>query len=111
MAGKTRQNPSERSLSAEFHERVYELVERIPPGRVLSYGVIAEILGEGGSRNVGRAMSLSGGLPWWRVVRADGRFPACDRGEALGRYRSENTALRPGETSVDMRQAFWNGPY
>ena len=49
------------------------MVEAIPPGRVMSYGDIAEYLGEGGPRQVGRVMALwGGGVPWWRVIHADG---------------------------------------
>lgn len=96
----------------EFNERVHLLVEKIPAGKVLSYGAIAEILNDegfgGGPRNVGQAMSVSGGLPWWRVVRADGRFPACHLGEAIDHYRAEQTPLR-SDYLVDMRQAMWDG--
>ena len=62
-------------LPAEGHvdgytERVLSLVERIPPGRVMSYGDVAEWLGEGGPRQVGRVLALhGGGVPWWRVPR------------------------------------------
>ncbi|MFD0886905.1 MGMT family protein, partial [Streptosporangium algeriense] len=52
-----------------YAERVLDLVERIPAGRVMSYGDIAEYLGEGGPRQVGRVMSTwGGGVPWWRVT-------------------------------------------
>ncbi|HEU4595285.1 MAG TPA: MGMT family protein, partial [Pyrinomonadaceae bacterium] len=33
--------------SPRYRERVYELVRRIPPGRVMTYGQLAELLGEG----------------------------------------------------------------
>ena len=57
----------------EYAERVLEVAELIPPGRVMTYGDVAEWLGEGGPRQVGRVMALYGGaVPWWRVVRADG---------------------------------------
>lgn len=100
------------TVPTDFDERVHSIVEKIPAGKVLSYGAISEILNDqgvgGGPRNVGRAMSLSGGLPWWRVVRADGRFPACHAGEALEHYRSEQTPLRSDE-AVDIPNAMWDG--
>ena len=34
-------------MDREFVERVLDLVERIPPGRAVSYGVIAEHLAAG----------------------------------------------------------------
>ncbi|CAN5469949.1 hypothetical protein BH23ACT6_BH23ACT6_24190 [soil metagenome] len=53
-------------------ERVLRVVERIPPGRVASYGDIGEIVGIG-PRYVGRVLSTYGsGVPWWRVVNASG---------------------------------------
>lgn len=91
----------------EYVERVLALVEQIPPGRVMSYGAIAEAVGAGGPRQVGRVMSLEGGgVPWWRVVRADGGLPLCHDGEALARHRDEGTPLRPS-LKVDMAAAGW----
>ncbi|MCO5971963.1 MGMT family protein [Actinoallomurus soli] len=92
----------------EFAERVLDVVERIPPGRVMAYGDVAEFLGEGGPRQVGRVMALwGGGVPWWRVIRADGSPPQCHEQRAMRHYRAEGTPLR-GER-VDMRLARWTG--
>jgi methylated-DNA-protein-cysteine methyltransferase-like protein len=57
-----------------FFQGVYELVGQIPPGRVIAYGQIARILGKPrGAREVGWAMrNCPEGLPWHRVVMADG---------------------------------------
>ena len=43
---------------SDFTERVLEFIERIPPGKVVTYGLIADALGDGGARHVGRVMSL-----------------------------------------------------
>ena len=91
----------------EYVERVLAVVEQIPPGRVMSYGAIAEVVGVGGPRQVGRVMSLEGGgVPWWRVVRADGGLPSCHEGEAASLHRCEGTPLRPSGR-VDMAVARW----
>jgi alkylated DNA nucleotide flippase Atl1 len=91
----------------EYVERVLAVVEQIPPGHVMSYGAIAEVVGTGGPRQVGRVMSLEGGgVPWWRVVRADGGLPACHDGEALELHRAEGTPLR-GNGRVDIAAAHW----
>ncbi|MEU6900580.1 MGMT family protein [Streptomyces virginiae] len=94
-------------------ERVLEVVERIPPGRVMTYGDVAEWLGEGGPRQVGRVMALYGGaVPWWRVVRADGMPLPGHEARALEHYRTESTPLRltaGGEPRLDMRRARWDG--
>ncbi len=90
----------------EYVEEVLALVERIPPGRVMSYGAIAEWLGRGGPREVGTVMSRYGGaVPWHRVVAANGRVVPGHEVEALRRLRAERTPLR-GER-VDMRAAAW----
>lgn len=62
--------------AAEFvgqrYAAVYQLVRRIPRGRVLTYGQVAELAGmPGAARAVGAAMRASTpeqGLPWQRVV-------------------------------------------
>ncbi|HEX6249722.1 MAG TPA: MGMT family protein [Nocardioidaceae bacterium] len=91
----------------EYVERVLALVEQIPPGRVMSYGAIAEVVGVGGPRQVGRVMSLEGGpVPWWRVVRADGGLPLCHDGEARERHRAEGTPMRSPDR-VDIQAAHW----
>jgi alkylated DNA nucleotide flippase Atl1 len=78
----------------------------------MSYGDIAEFLGDGGPRQVGRVMALwGGGVPWWRVVRADGRLLPGHEREAVAHYRHEGTPLRAGTGDalprLDMRRARW----
>ncbi len=91
-----------------FAQRVLDVVEKIPPGRVMAYGDIADYLGEGGPRQVGRVMSLWGGpVPWYRVVRADGTPALCHDGESLRLLRGERTPMRGDR--VDMRTARWDG--
>jgi alkylated DNA nucleotide flippase Atl1 len=90
----------------DFAEEVLDLVDRIPPGKVMSYGAIAEYLGHGGPRQVGAVMSHhGGGVPWHRVVAANGRVVPGHEKEALRRLKAEGTPLR-GER-VDMRAAAW----
>ena len=52
----------------DYRERVFQIVRRIPPGRVMTYGQIALILGEGYTpRTVGFVMHSSGNkVPWHR---------------------------------------------
>jgi alkylated DNA nucleotide flippase Atl1 len=91
----------------EYVEAVLGCVEQVPPGRVTTYGAIAQHLGVGGPRQVARVMALYGGsVPWWRVVRADGSLPASHVPEALQCYRAEGTPLT-GSPRPDMPRAFW----
>ncbi|GGS17029.1 MGMT family protein [Streptomyces rubiginosohelvolus] len=101
----------------EYAERVLDVAELIPPGRVMTYGDIAEWLGEGGPRQVGRVMALYGSaVPWWRVVRADGTLLPAHELRALDHYRAESTPLREASRQaeghiprIDMRRARWDG--
>jgi len=98
----------------EFASRVLDVAESIPPGRVMSYGDIAEYIGQGGPRQVGRVMALWGaGVPWWRVVHADGSLLNGHEREALRHYRFEGTPLKAGADgspgTLDMRRARWPG--
>jgi len=91
----------------EYVEAVLTVVEQIPWGRVMSYGAIAETIGVGGPRQVGRVMALYGGsVPWWRVVRADGSLPECHQRSARGYYLEAATPVRPSGL-IDMRAAMW----
>lgn len=62
--------PSETSL------RIMALIRSLPPGRVASYGSIAAAAAlPNGARQVARLLhssASSAGLPWQRVVKADG---------------------------------------
>jgi methylated-DNA-protein-cysteine methyltransferase-like protein len=65
-----------------YRERVFEIVRQIPSGRVMTYGQIAEILGDNYTpRTVGFVMnSAEKDLPWQRVINAQG---ACSTGHII----------------------------
>lgn len=58
-----------------YRERVYRIVRKIPRGRVMTYGEIAYMLGEGYTpRTVGFVMhGASDNTPWHRVINSQGR--------------------------------------
>jgi alkylated DNA nucleotide flippase Atl1 len=101
--------PARSTADAEaerFAEAVLCVVESIPAGRVMSYGSIAAAIGGRGPRQVAHVMARDGGgVPWWRVVHADGspHAPA----SALEAYAREGTPLRDGGRRVDMGRAAW----
>lgn len=75
-------SPSD-TRSEGYRQRVYEIVRRIPPGRVMTYGQIADLLGEGyTARTVGFVMYGAGeeDVPWQRVVNSQG---ACSTGRVV----------------------------
>lgn len=58
-----------------YREKVYEIVRQIPAGKVMTYGQIADILGEGyTARTVGYVMHAanSQNVPWQRVINSQG---------------------------------------
>jgi methylated-DNA-protein-cysteine methyltransferase-like protein len=60
----------------QYRERVYKIVRRIPRGRVMTYGQLAYILGEGYTpRTVGFVMHGADErkTPWQRVINSQGR--------------------------------------
>jgi alkylated DNA nucleotide flippase Atl1 len=97
----------------DFAEAVLDIVDQIPSGMVLAYGDVAELLGQGGPRQVGSVMSRYGSsVTWWRVIRVTGEAPQGLRDEALAHWRAEGTALVRGALAgrrVDMTRARWDG--
>jgi methylated-DNA-protein-cysteine methyltransferase-like protein len=71
-----------RKPDPKYRDRVYAIVRRIPSGRLMTYGQIAELLGEGYTpRTVGFVMHASpDGTPWHRVLNAKG---ACSTGRVV----------------------------
>ena len=93
-------------MDDDFTEAVLAFVERVPTGRVVTYGLIADQLGRGGARHVGRVMSLEGAaVPWWRVVRADGTLPPHLVVDAQREWAREKTPVKRGR--VDVPAAVW----
>jgi methylated-DNA-protein-cysteine methyltransferase-like protein len=95
---------------SEYVEQVLDVVDAIPSGRVMSYGMIAELVrertGRGSARTVGAVMAGYGGaVAWHRVVTADGRLPPGHEIEAGKRLRAEGVPFR-GE-KVEIRAAAW----
>ena len=98
----------------EYVEEVLALVERIPRGRVMSYGAVADALAERSGRQsarlVGTIMARHGGaVPWHRVVASNGRLVPGHEAEALARHVAEVTPMRP-DGRVDMPRASWAPP-
>ncbi|MDG4763605.1 MGMT family protein [Solwaraspora sp. WMMD406] len=96
----------------EYVEEVLALVERIPPGRVMSYGAIADALsdlsGRSSARLVGSIMARhGGGVPWHRVVTSAGRLPPGHEERARALLRAESCPLRADGVFVDMKAAGW----
>ena len=67
-------------------EAIYDVVMRIPRGRVATYGQIAELAGiPRQPRRIGYALSAlpqGSGVPWHRVINARGEISVRSKGRA-----------------------------
>jgi alkylated DNA nucleotide flippase Atl1 len=93
-------------LPTALEEALLDIVAQIPRGRVSSYGEIAAIAGVGGPRQVAAALRrFGGGLPWWRVLRADGRAADEVAVEQLRRLADEGVSGPGGR--IEMARYRW----
>lgn len=91
-----------------YARQVLAVVDRIPPGKVMTYGDVAELMGRGSARTVGAVMSDHGReVPWQRVVQASGRPAEPYLQEALRLLAVEGCPLRGDR--VDLAAARWDG--
>ncbi len=96
------------------YERIYDLVRRIPEGRVATYGQVAALAGLAGhARQVGYALhALDDGsdVPWQRVINARGEVsPRSDPGwEGYQRHLlEEEGVVFDLRGRVDLRRFRW----
>lgn len=62
--------------SSKFKQKVLETVKTVPPGKVVSYGQVALMVGvPRAAQAVGQVLHSSGeDVPWWRVINNAGRI-------------------------------------
>ena len=93
---------------------VYELVQQIPRGRVLTYGALAKALRlPGGARTAGRAMAAtpSGqGIPWHRVVGERGKILIRGPHAQLQKKLLESEGVVLIESRVPLKIHLWKPP-
>src|SRR5580765_2569202 len=95
-------------------DHVYRYVQRIPRGRVLTYGGLAKALRlPGGARTAGRAMAAtpSGkGIPWHRVLGERGKILIREPYASLQRRLLESEGVMMAESRVDLKRHQWKPP-
>jgi methylated-DNA-protein-cysteine methyltransferase related protein len=100
---------------SETHSRIFETVNRIPRGRVATYGQIARLAGmPGHARLVGYALhALPEGsvVPWHRVVNRSGgiSLPPGDLSHSLQRslLESEGVVFDEADSRIDLSKYQW----
>jgi len=103
-------------MADSFYDQIYEVVRRIPAGKVASYGQIARLLGKPrAARSVGWALhNLPEGsdVPWQRVINAQGiiSLDAHGPGGSIQRAILEEEGIVFDEGGrVDMNIYGWSG--
>jgi methylated-DNA-protein-cysteine methyltransferase related protein len=109
-----------KKTAATFYEQVYAVARRIPPGKVTSYGRIAQMLGApNAARAVGYALHALKDddgryrdVPWQRVINSQGRITIVNREHAASEQaallRAEGVAVSD-QLRVDMDRYLWQG--
>lgn len=95
------------------YEKIWETVQLIPPGRVASYGQIADLAGlPGRARLVGKSLGAPGvpdNLPWYRVLRSSGQIAFAAGSEhareQVGRLQEEGVVVV--NLRVKLREFQW----
>jgi methylated-DNA-protein-cysteine methyltransferase related protein len=99
-------------VDGDFTKKVYELVDKIPEGRVMTYGQIATLCGAPWAAwEVGQvAHNGSGGLPWHRVVNKQGGLASGwpGGGRAVHKLALEAEGVKvSGDYKVDVERLLW----
>lgn len=77
------------------------MLEALEPGEVVTYGEVALEAGfPGAARAVGNFLSRVDGVPWWRVVTANGRLVPGHEREHARRLRAEGVAVVAGRVKL-----------
>lgn len=87
----------------KYRQRVYEIVRQIPVGRVMTYGQIAIMLGEGyTARTVGYVMHAADteNVPWQRVINSQG---ACSTGRMTVPVNLQQSILEDEGVKFDAK--------
>ena len=102
-------------MSKEFFNQVYDVVKRIPHGKVTTYGAIAKYLGSTKSaRTVGWAMNNShqfNNIPAHRVVNRIGLLTGKHHfsGSNLMKQLLENEGLTiENDKVINFKKYFWD---
>lgn len=98
-------------------DMIYEVVRKIPKGRVATYGQVAALAGnKRWARVVGYALHACPdpvGIPWHRVVKQDGSpaFDSAGGGSNLQKELLESEGVRFKSGKVIMKDYQWDTPW
>jgi methylated-DNA-protein-cysteine methyltransferase-like protein len=91
---------------------VYQLIKKIPRGRVTTYGELAKALRlPGGARAAGYAVAATPkgrGIPWHRVIGAGGRVRVPEPHASMQRRLLETEGVEFDGGAIDMQLFGWS---
>jgi len=99
-------------MATPFQEKVYSLLELIPPGKVTTYKEIAHYLGLTSYRAIGQALKANTHpekIPCYKVVASDGKISGyCGNSEKMilvkiNKLRKEGLVIEEGTAIEDSR--------
>lgn len=100
-------------MNQQHAEQIWQTVQRVPQGKVSSYGRIADLAGlPGRSRLVGRIMQYAPDevkLPWYRILRSNGQL-AFAAGSEMALKQSRLLAAEGvlvSHNRVDLKLFLW----
>ena len=105
-----------------YYEQVWQLVRRIPPGKVAAYGQIAlmipppmgvefEAYKAFGPRWVGGAMAACpDDVPWQRVINSQGKISERAGAEKQRQLLEQEGVEFDAKDRVDFKKYGWKGP-
>ncbi len=106
-------------MSRSKYHQIYEVVRKIPRGKVLTYGQVAEIAGlYGKARLVGYALfrvEIETDIPWQRVVNSKGEISysiARCGGDYLQKTLLEQEGIKFTKTNrIDLKIYRWQASF
>ena len=97
----------------QLHERIFDMVEAIPVGKVATYGQIGSMVGGCSGQLVGFALAslryaASRKVPWQRVINRQGKISLTGPDAALQRALLEDEGvLFDADGAIDLAEFGW----
>ncbi len=102
-------------MKSHLYQQIYEIIRLIPPGKVATYGQVAELVGGCKARIVGYATSkipVDSEIPWQRVINCKGEISSRsgDSGELLQQELLEGEGIQFDKLGkINLKNYRWNG--
>lgn len=100
MSGGPDTDPADEPVElTEFETAILKVVASLEPGDIITYGEVAAEAGKpGAARAVGSTLRRHGaGVPWWRVVAANGRLVPGGEDRQRQELTAEGVEVRNGK--------------